>query len=82
MPFDSTLALSENNDVLLGTKDGDGLKVWWLDRENRSWAPLELSFGKLKNHATLGFDGDTVVVINGLGASGATVARYKLASVE
>lgn len=76
--FDTTLAVSDDDKVLVGTRDGDGLRVWSLDRRERSWKPLELRGGKLTRWATLGFDGGTVVVIDGRHISGATVARYAL----
>jgi hypothetical protein len=76
--FETTLALSNDDEVLVGTRDSDGLKVWSLDRKERSWKPVELSGGKLAHGATLGFDGDTVVAIDTVHISGATVSRYTL----
>jgi hypothetical protein len=80
--FDATLALSEDNEVLVGTRDGEVRKVWWLDREERSWKPVDLPGAKLTPWALLGFDGDRVVVIDGGHPNGATVARYSLSAVK
>ncbi|HVN06466.1 MAG TPA: hypothetical protein VMT86_18735, partial [Bryobacteraceae bacterium] len=38
--FESSMALSASNDVLVGTKDGHKMKLWLLDRQSRSWAPV------------------------------------------
>jgi len=81
--FEATLALSDANEVLVGTRAGDRLKVWSLDRKERSWKPVELSGGRpLAHGATLGFDGDTVVAIDGRHISGATVSRYALSPAQ
>jgi hypothetical protein len=74
--FETSMALSEGNDVLVGTKDGLNQKVWWLDRKGGTWVPVDLQGRKLKDRATLMFDGGTVVAVDELHASGATVSRY------
>jgi hypothetical protein len=45
--FETTVALGDDNDALVGTRAGDGLKVWSLDRRERSGKAVELSGGKL-----------------------------------
>jgi len=68
--FETSFALGENNEVLVGTRDGDGLKLWSLDRDMHSWNPVELSGAKLSRYALLGFDGDGVVVVDGMNSTG------------
>ena len=80
--FETTVALRDDDEVLVGTRDGDGLKVWSLDRKERSWKSVELSGGKLAHGATLGFDGDTVVATDAVHISGATVSRYALSPAQ
>lgn len=80
--FESTIALSDDDEVLVGTRDGDCLRVWSLDRQERAWKPVDLSRRKLTRSAILGFDGDKVVVIDDRHISGATVARYSFLKVK
>jgi hypothetical protein len=76
------MALSEGDDVLVGRGDGSNQRVWWLDRKERTWVPVELQGRQLKQFATLAFDGDTLVAIHEMHAFGATVSRYRLSEEE
>lgn len=80
--FATTLALSYNNEVIIGTRDGDGLKVYSLERESRTWAPVGLSGAKLSTSAILGFDGDRLVVIDRRTSVGAVVSRYGVSRMK
>ncbi len=80
--FESTLALSEDNEVLVGTRDGKGMRVWMLNREKQTWEGVELAGARLTQWATLGFDGRTVVVVDGGTPWGATVARYTSSALK
>jgi hypothetical protein len=83
-PFGATLALSENDDVLVGTGDGKAMTmtVWSLDRASRSWTAVELPGIKLSYWTILGFDGDHVVIVDSISPTEATVARYAVSTAE
>jgi hypothetical protein len=80
--FGATLALSEDNAVLVGTGDSEAFRVWSLDREKHSWNAVEMPGAKPTGWATLGFDGDRVVLVHNRSISGATVARYSLSAAQ
>jgi hypothetical protein len=80
--FETTIALGDHNEVLAGTRYDDGLKVWSLERKERSWKPVTLTGGSLTRWATLGFDGDTVVVIEHTSPYGATLTCYTFSAAE
>ena len=74
--FGTTFAVSEDNDVLVGKRDGAHLKVWRLDRPKRAWDEVQVAGAKLSGWATLGFDGDRIVVVTG---NRPVIAHYRLA---
>jgi hypothetical protein len=76
--FGTTFAVSEDNQVLVGKRDGAHLKVWRLDHAKRVWDEVQVAGAKLSGWATLGFDGDRIVVVTG---NIPVVAHYRLASV-
>lgn len=45
--LETSVALSEENDVVLGTAGGDRLDLWSLDRDKGIWNPIEVSGRKL-----------------------------------
>src|SRR5258708_8980009 len=45
--FGSTFAVSEDNDVLVGKRDGNHLKGWRLDRAKRAWDEGQVAGAKL-----------------------------------
>lgn len=69
------LALSENNDVVMGvwSKDKTKYGLVILDRETRTWSPLSEQYAKT-TWGLFGFDGTTLVTDRGDGA----MRRYKI----
>jgi hypothetical protein len=76
-PF-GTFALSSDNDVVVGTVDGDHLKLWSLQRLTGSWTALDISGTKPSTSALLGFDGQQLVIVDGRNSEGATISRYRI----
>jgi hypothetical protein len=80
--FDVTMALSSDNEVLVGARDNRDLKLWSLAREGRLWTAVELSGAKLTHWATLGFDAAEVVVADDSEASGITLSRFAYSAAQ
>lgn len=74
--FGQTLALGQNDDVLVGIGREKGLEVWSLDRASRSWHPVGLTGATVSRFAILGFDGDQVVVVDGITPTEVVVGYY------
>ena len=89
--FDTEMALSRGNDVLVATRDGRSERIWLLDRTEHAWHEVESNSQELCSSTacvgrdpgsveTLGFDGDRVVMLGGLGATGGVISRYALST--
>lgn len=70
-----SLALSDSNQVVVGAYGRKQWDVWLLDREKRTWDPIELSDRKQpKWGRLLGFDGPHLVTRE----EGGVVRRYRI----
>ncbi|MBZ5728684.1 MAG: hypothetical protein LAP87_27355 [Acidobacteriia bacterium] len=69
------VALSDDNDLVVGKTVGNGTEILALDRTTRSWVPVPLPDHKAGTWlAVFGFDGTTLVTSPAHG----TLRRFKL----
>lgn len=74
-----SMALSSDNQVVVGTVGRSRWDLWTLDRDNRTWSRIEVTGGELGGVGyLLGFDGEELVTAG----ERDTIQRYKRLSSE